>query len=321
MKNHSSTGKYRIGTVARLTGLTPDVLRVWERRFEILDPERGPGGQRLYSEDDLVVLRAITRELGRGRSIGEVALAGREAYLTPEFEESTGPEPSEEGKPRLLSLTFKAIVQAAITLDDRKLEELLDEALRNSPPDQVIASVIEPAALEIGEAWARGICSVAGEHMASAVFTSRLGDLILEARRNVGAAPERLICCCLQDELHEIPALILQYHLTRAGFDVLYLGASLPLDDLDRAIREQEPDRVLISVSRQSVFEIHRSRLRELALRHREGVQIVLGGSGVPGVDPELESAGVTLWPGSRPARAWVNDLLESLNPGRSEVE
>ena len=74
-------GPYKIGTLSRLTGFSPLLLRAWERRFALLAPERGEGGQRLYTDDDLAVLRHVRALMDDGRSIGEIARSGRDALL------------------------------------------------------------------------------------------------------------------------------------------------------------------------------------------------------------------------------------------------
>ena len=70
-------GPYKMGTIARLSGFSPDVLRVWERRHRLLSPERGPGGQRLYTDADLATLRRVKAQLEAGRTIGEIVAADR----------------------------------------------------------------------------------------------------------------------------------------------------------------------------------------------------------------------------------------------------
>ncbi len=76
-----SEGPYKMGTIARLSGFSPELLRAWERRYGLLDPSRGSGGQRLYGDDDLRVLERVRALLSEGRSIGEVAQVGRARLL------------------------------------------------------------------------------------------------------------------------------------------------------------------------------------------------------------------------------------------------
>ena len=72
---------YKMGTIAELSGFSPELLRAWERRHALLEPERTEGGHRLYTDDDLRVLRRVKSLLDQGRSIGEVAQRGRAALL------------------------------------------------------------------------------------------------------------------------------------------------------------------------------------------------------------------------------------------------
>ena len=74
-------GHYKIGTLAKRTGFSHAVLRAWERRFGLLEPERGEGGHRLYTDDDLRVLQRVRMLIDEGRSIGEIARPGRNGLL------------------------------------------------------------------------------------------------------------------------------------------------------------------------------------------------------------------------------------------------
>jgi DNA-binding transcriptional MerR regulator len=75
-------GRHKVGTVAKLTGFAPALLRAWESRHGLLIPERGSGNQRLYTDDDVQVLRAVRTLIDEGRSIGEIAVLGRKALLS-----------------------------------------------------------------------------------------------------------------------------------------------------------------------------------------------------------------------------------------------
>ena len=83
---------YKMSTVSEITGFSPTLLRAWERRYEFLKPSRLPGGHRVYSEEDLRLLKRVKDLLESGRSIGEVASMGRDAIWA-EANESTGQSP------------------------------------------------------------------------------------------------------------------------------------------------------------------------------------------------------------------------------------
>jgi DNA-binding transcriptional MerR regulator len=73
MKAEKHQSNYRIGAVSRLTGIPPDTLRVWERRYELVSPLRSEGGGRLYSQEDVTRLSVIKRLVDSGHAIGTIA--------------------------------------------------------------------------------------------------------------------------------------------------------------------------------------------------------------------------------------------------------
>jgi DNA-binding transcriptional MerR regulator len=85
-----SRSRHKISTVSELTGLSPELLRAWEQRHALIVPVRGPGGQRLYTDQDVALLMRVRRLLDQGRTIGEIAASGRRALLT-------SSQPSEQG--------------------------------------------------------------------------------------------------------------------------------------------------------------------------------------------------------------------------------
>ena len=72
---------YKTGTVSRITGFSPTLLRAWERRYGFLEPERLPGGHRLYTEEDLKVLERVKELLDQGFTVGRAGMIGREGLL------------------------------------------------------------------------------------------------------------------------------------------------------------------------------------------------------------------------------------------------
>lgn len=92
---------YRIGAVARLTGISPVTLRIWERRYQLIEPARSSGGGRLYSQEDVARLTLIRQLLDQGDAIGSVAdldlqelqerLAGMHAVALPAMVAGNGP--------------------------------------------------------------------------------------------------------------------------------------------------------------------------------------------------------------------------------------
>ncbi len=322
----SGHGRYKMGTIARMTGLSPALLRAWERRYALLEPERTPGGHRLYTEEDLTVLRQVKRMLEEGRSIGEAAVVGRVELLARSGKASrpgvetvdrsiTGDRAGAAApeRPAELERLLEAIVQAAVEIDHERLERSLDAAFAQVAPEQVVSRVVESAARRIGELWVGGHCSVAGEHLASSAFILRLHGLLETTNRVLPGAAPLVVTACFPEELHELGALVVAYYLTLSGIRVVHLGAALPFEDLERALDVLDPDGIYLSVTREALFRAHRPGLLEL-VGHRNGrLAMMLGGQGVRAGDAELEALGVRIVEEGRPA----GELGEALLPQR----
>lgn len=312
--------RYKMRTVARLTGLSPAVLRAWERRYGLLKPVRGPGGHRLYTEDDLRVLQNIKVLLDEGRSIGEAAEQGREVLLT---QTRLPAEPQntriDEKKPELpRDNAQQQLIDAALALDGNLLTQALDQVFASFSPEHAIYDVLFPAATEIGELWARGRCSVACEHLISNHLTLRLRKL-LEIAQVTHPRSRQVICACFPDEQHELGMLALAYQLSCHGLPVTYLGPCLPFEDLDFACRRLQPTSILLSVTRAPLFLTHRHGLRLLLERQQGRYATHLGGGGAPEIDAELEALGLKLWGNSHK----LDELFEclGLRSGVQEAE
>jgi methylmalonyl-CoA mutase cobalamin-binding subunit len=141
------------------------------------------------------------------------------------------------------------------------------------------------------------------------MFVHRLQKLIEAVRpERPEAAP--VLCACFPDEQHQMGALVLAYHLTRCGSQVSYLGAALPLEELERACDLLSPRAVYLSVTRPELYLIHRPRLLELLERKGREIRFFIGGCGIEREDPEVLKQGGRLWPGQRSARELSLDFL-----------
>ncbi len=313
---------YTIATIARLTSFSSQRLRTWERRYGLLRPTRGPGGHRLYGIEDLRVLRAVRRHLDSGRTIGEIRDMGRAAllgepdgFVVPTSARELQPTPHAVG-PQADRWSSR-IVDAALSFDEPALHRLLDEVFAAMPTEEAIHGVLAGTQSRIGELWKQGLCNIASEHVATRVFLHRVRTLVDAASRaSLGPAP-RILGACLPAERHELGLLAVGYSLALRGSRVTILGAEVPFEDLRGACESVDPDAVLLSVSSDNVFRAARDDLLAFRERIDPRIALVIGGSGAPAADAELESASIHVFaPGSSPA-ATAQSLLDSIGASR----
>jgi methanogenic corrinoid protein MtbC1 len=247
-----------------------------------------------------------------GRSIGEIARLGRAGLLAGA---GVAPSPTGASLPGA-DVWRERLVKAALALDARALSATLNDVFLVLAADNAIREVIEPVTREIGDLWASGRCSIASEHLATSHFLNRVGRLLDAAQPPDPRAPH-VVAACLPDEQHQLGLLILAWHLARHGVRVVYLGAELPLDDLEKACRPSAPGAVLLSVTRTSVFEAHRRAIARMAAKPSIG-HVFVGGQGVP-ADARINHARVELLPGQT-ADDLVPRIVGTIRAARTRV-
>lgn len=137
------------------------------------------------------------------------------------------------------------------------------------------AQVIQAAQHEIGHLWQQNRVTVAQEHMASSI--SQLGlAALFERAQPAPPLGKRLVLACVQGELHDLPARIVADFLELAGFDVRYLGADVPHDDLIAMVTEQPPDLIGLSVTMS--FNVPSLRTAIARVRAATACPIFIGG-------------------------------------------
>jgi DNA-binding transcriptional MerR regulator len=225
-----ATPRYRIGAVTRLTGLSADVVRVWERRYQVINPSRSAGGSRLYSETDVARLRQLRQVVERGYTIGQAAklsASQMQKLLGGAKPKSQGADPYALVRARFLEAIERIDVVAA------DLE--LSRAATLFPPQTLVKNIIAPTLTEVGERWSHKEFGVAHERLASGLVRNLLCSLFrlypptAFARTLVLAAPV--------GERHEFGLLLCALLAATQGWRVLYLGPDLPVNEIIRVIR------------------------------------------------------------------------------------
>jgi hypothetical protein len=209
----------RIGALSEQTGVSEELLRAWERRYGLLNPQRTAGGFRLYGDDDLARVQRMVELLGRGLSASDAArsvLSGV-ALAAP----LPGGLPLDDLKGRLHS-AFRGF-------DEAELEAALDAVFSTLDLDAAALELLVPALRELGEDWATGAVSVAQEHFAVNVVRARL--MAMARGWDQGFGP-RVVLACPEDEQHDVSLIIFGLLMRRRGWRVTFLGANTPLADV-----------------------------------------------------------------------------------------
>ena len=234
---------YNIKQAAARAGVSVAVLRAWERRYGIVAPERSASGYRRFDDEAVARVRVMRQLVEDGWSPSAAAaaiVAGRvpvDGQSQPVSERPAEAAPAGGAGatigagPNAADLAAR-FVAAAAGLDVRAIDATLDEIFARGSFERVAADLLFPALERLGDAWAAGAVSVAGEHLASGAVLRRLG-LALEAAGpgDPAASARRVIVGLPPGGRHELGALAFAVAARRAGLAVAYLGADLPVAD------------------------------------------------------------------------------------------
>ena len=245
----SAEPQFTIKAVSKQTGILPVTIRAWERRFQLLAPQRADNRYRMYSERDVVILKWIQASLNRGMSISKAVTSLKnnlDKGFLPEIALKTTPN-IEVAQAQPPSIYAERLYKALIVHDDEEADNVLQAAHAIFDLVVVFERVIMPCLFEIGEAWRMGNLSITSEHMASSFIKAKLMSL-LNAYPNRRTPPVIMVGCA-PFEQHEIGILMMAILLRRNGQRVEYLGTDVPLDDLLDYARREHPAMVLLSAA------------------------------------------------------------------------
>jgi MerR family transcriptional regulator, light-induced transcriptional regulator len=255
-----AAGAVRIGELSRRSGVSPELLRAWERRYGLLQPTRSAGGLRLYSPDDLARVRAMQRHLADGYAASEAAALAADTT-------------THGGEEIAISAAKDELAAALASFDDGEAHAVFDALLARLSIDTLLRDVIVPYLQELGERWERGDVSIAQEHFASMVLRGRLLGLARGWGRGIGPVA---VLACAPGEQHDLGLLSFGLALRARGWRIIYLGTDTPIASVAEAARSCNPAAVVVSAVDPRVFRRHVEELQQLALDTR----LCLGGAG-----------------------------------------
>jgi len=226
---------YPLGATSRITGLSAEVLRAWERRYGAVRPPRTPGGTRRYRAQDLERLRLLKAAVDAGHRIGDVARLD-EAELARRADR----KPTAGGGP------IKQVLAALARFNGAEVQRLLAMQLSALGPIRFASDFALPLVREIGERWADGRLSIASEHLASGVLRSMLGSALQPDAASLRGA--RIVFATPTGERHELGLQMAALTALGAGAAPIYLGAELPVEELVNAVERADASAIGLSL-------------------------------------------------------------------------
>lgn len=284
--------QYPIQLVARLTDLSAHVIRIWEQRYRAVEPQRTATNRRLYSQRDIERLNLLRDLTQAGHSIGQVAQLstdklGKLVAATPNLQARAPRAAAEAPK----SVSFLEECLAAVkSLDAHVLDDALKRGATTLGCLGLLQRVVAPLTQALGELWRDGTLTAAHEHFASAAIRVFLGNLA-KPFGDIDDAPV-LVVATPAGQVHELGALLVGATAANLGWQVTYVGASLPAAEIAGAAQQRRARAVALSL----VYPEDDPRLEgELNLLRKSlpgEVKLLAGGRAMPAYREALEKVG-----------------------------
>jgi DNA-binding transcriptional MerR regulator/methylmalonyl-CoA mutase cobalamin-binding subunit len=242
--------RHPIQVAARRAGVSPHVLRAWERRYrDVVTPGRSAGGRRLYSDADVERLRLLHEATRGGRRIGDVAglsIGELEALLTDDRLALPELATAERSPVAATIDCLNECLDATLDLDQPRLERCLSTAALSLPLYQMMDEVVVPLMQQVGHMWSEGTLTPGHEHFVSSIVSRLL--MGLATRISPGPDAPRLVVTTPQGTHHAIGGLLATLTAAAGGWQVTFLGSDLPARDIAAAAEKLQAECVALSI-------------------------------------------------------------------------
>jgi len=270
---------YSMRVVARMTGLAPDTIRVWERRYQAVHPARTTGNARRYSTEAVQRLQLLQRATALGYAIGAVARLETHELDALVRGDASGPQLPTSAASGALAPTFMALreqyLRAVEEFAVQRAARILQRAAALLERDDFLFNIVQPILGEVGCRWESRRLGVAHEHLVSA----QVRGLLQSELRFVNIAPgaPKIVVATAPHQAHEFGALIGAFLAASRGFEPIYLGADLPWEQIVLASERSAARLVLLGFLRDLAADELAECARGTAQVSASGAQLWMG--------------------------------------------
>ncbi|XOV67809.1 MAG: MerR family transcriptional regulator [Fluviicola sp.] len=242
--------QYSIKDLENLTDIKAHTIRIWEQRYGLLSPKRTDTNIRYYEDQDLKKLLNVNLLYTKGYKISKIAALSDEEILEKSKEIIMNERKWDDDE-------VDVLLMGIIELDEDKILNILTRIYKEHGIEHLFARTIGPLLIKMGELWQLNSLSVGHEHFFSNLYRgfvlARTSELDTSEKND-----KKVLMFLPPNEEHELSLLIYQYMFKREGWQVYYLGVSVPFEDLKISYDQIQPDLTvtsLIAKSSEKEFE------------------------------------------------------------------
>ena len=228
---------YSVAQVEALTGIKAHTLRIWERRYDFLTPERTPTNIRFYSDEQLKKLLNFGILVKNGHRVSKLGKMTDEQV----YKEVTKvlADPSSEMNDEMKGLTL-----CMLEMNEEEFDNIFERQVIRKGFLKTITEVVYPFLQYVGVLWTTNKAMVAQEHYISNLIRQKLISAIERLALPSKDAPS-IVFFLLEGEEHEIGLLLASFMAKSMGWKIYYLGQGVPLVNIKKVIDIAEPSLIM----------------------------------------------------------------------------
>lgn len=295
---NDDSAQYLISTVSKRSGVKSDLVRAWERRYQAVTPTRTAGGHRVYTDQDIARLKLLNQATSNGHSISQIAQFSLEDLKNLLKNETGTAEQAFDNatcratdRIHLAEDYVEKCYAAVLAFDAKTLESHFENAIVELGSEAFIEHLLTPLLTRIGDRWKTGELRPVHEHMTSSIIRSL--TYILRNNNPCAADAPRMVVSTPIGQLHELGALLAAIMAELKGWQVTYLGANLPAEEIAAAVKYTNARAVTISLSFSTDDHIVPKELRRLKKLIGNNVALIAGGRAASHYKAVLDEVGV----------------------------
>ncbi len=233
--------RYSIKDLEKLTGVKAHTIRIWEKRYNMVNPARTATNIRYYSDQDFKTLMNVAILNKYGFKISSiVAMSEKEKNLrVMEITQSDND----------FSSSVEGLIIAMIEFDEDRFEKIITSAIAKTGFDTTITKILYPFLEKVGILWLTGTIFPAQEHFVSNLIRQKLISAIEAVPENLKPNSKTFMLFLPKNEYHEIGLLYFQFLIKKYGHKCIYLGQNMPLTDLEDVVKLKKPDHILTAIT------------------------------------------------------------------------
>jgi len=268
--------RYPIRAVAKITGLSLDTLRAWERRYQAVVPERSDRG-RQYGPAQIERLLLLGQLVQKGHAIGGIA-----SLTDQDLKNLLSRQPSQPApEPEPLADILAPVLSAIESFDSARAGDALSRLAAVLSPRDLVYQVAVPLMLEVGIRCHNGTLAIAQEHMLSQMLRNLLGSMIRLFRPSNPAM--KMVLATPAGESHEFGILASAMLASVAGIEPVYLGPDLPALEIANVAQRVSAQVILLGVT--VIEENTAEEVRRVASAMPEAGELWVGGASSADLD------------------------------------